>query len=556
MSRFLVLVLLTAMTALGTEVTTPTGPSNQTTLATFNKDVLPVLQKNCQTCHRSGGVAPMSFTSYESTRPWAKAIKAAVINKKMPPWFADPHVGEFRNAPQLTQADINTLAAWADNGAAEGNAADKPKPVEFIDGWRIQPDVVVSMPNPYRVAPRGAGEVRQFVIPNPFKEDTWVSAIEIRPGDASVVHHVILQVPEQGGLAGAFGQVVFQKAAVPNVTVCADCPDEAAAEKVFALQADRVAVVQRQVQALEQAVEVQARVAALTVAQNGPGGGIGLRGGGQGGTYSDVLVKLRERETGRGAFTTMEAVYAPGTQPLDFRYDDSAKLIPGGKPLRIEVHYTPNGKATTDQTRVAFTLAKAPAQRRFVMMAPEHLVDPRKPIPAGEANWETKGELTFTQDVELVWFMPHMHLRGKDMTFQLIYPDGRKQDVLSANFNFNWQLGYELKNPIKVPKNTKMVVTAHHDNSANNAMNPTPGNAAAWGEMTSQEMMLPWFGVIVDRAVTPDMIALYVPPDLDAPMPGARFVVHQPDVLHAAPPQPAIPPQPAVPQRAVGRRGN
>ena len=147
MSRFLVLVLLTAMTALGTEVTTPTGPSNQTTLATFNKDVLPVLQKNCQTCHRSGGVAPMSFTSYESTRPWAKAIKAAVINKKMPPWFADPHVGEFRNAPQLTQADINTLAGWADNGAAEGNAADKPKTVEFIDGWRIQPDVVVSCPH-------------------------------------------------------------------------------------------------------------------------------------------------------------------------------------------------------------------------------------------------------------------------------------------------------------------------------------------------------------------------------------------------------------------------
>jgi len=551
MNRFLVLVLLTAITALGTEVTTPTGPSNQTTLATFNKDVLPVLQKNCQTCHRSGGVAPMSFTSYESTRPWAKAIKTAVITKKMPPWFADPHVGEFRNAPQLTQADINTLTAWADNGATEGNAADKPKPVEFIDGWRIQPDVVVSMPNPYRVAARGAGEVRQFVIPNPFKEDTWVSAIEIRPGDASVVHHVILQVPEQGGIAGlSAGNVVFQRAGAPSVTVCADCPDEAAADKVFALQTDRVAIVQKQVQALEQAVEAQAKVA-LAFQE----GGIGLRGGGQGGTYSDVLVKLRERETGRGAFTTMEAVYAPGTQPLDFRYEDSAKLIPGGKPLRIEVHYTPNGKVTTDQTRVAFTLAKAPPQRRFVMMAPEHLVDPRKPIPAGEANWETKGELTFTQDVELAWFMPHMHLRGKDMTFQLIYPDGRKQDVLSANFNFNWQLGYELKNPIKVPKNTKMIVTAHHDNSANNAMNPTPGNAAAWGEMTSQEMMLPWFGVIVDRAATPDMIALYVPPDLDAPLPGGRLVVRAPNVLQPAPPQPAIPPQPAVPQRAVGRRG-
>ncbi len=88
----------------------------------------------------------------------------------------------------------------------------------------------------------------------------------------------------------------------------------------------------------------------------------------------------RERETGRGAFTTMEAVYAPGTQPLDFRYTDSAKLIRGGKPIRLEVHYTPNGKETTDQTKVGFTLAKAPAQRRFVMMAPEHLVDAENPF--------------------------------------------------------------------------------------------------------------------------------------------------------------------------------
>src|SRR5215471_4505185 len=141
MNRFLVLVLLTAVTAVGTEIPKATTSSNKTQLATFNKDVLPVLQKNCQTCHRDGGVAPMSFTSYESTRPWAKAIRAQVINKRMPPWFADPHVGEFRNAPKLTQADIDTLAAWADNGAPEGKAADKPAALQWNDGWRIQPDV-------------------------------------------------------------------------------------------------------------------------------------------------------------------------------------------------------------------------------------------------------------------------------------------------------------------------------------------------------------------------------------------------------------------------------
>src|ERR1051325_8907001 len=121
MTRFLVFVLLAAMTALGTETSAPTGASDQAPSVTFNKDVLPIVQNNCQTCHRPGGVAPMSFLTYESTRPWAKAIKAAVVSRQMPPWFADPHYGEFRNAPKLTAADISTIAAWADSGAREGD---------------------------------------------------------------------------------------------------------------------------------------------------------------------------------------------------------------------------------------------------------------------------------------------------------------------------------------------------------------------------------------------------------------------------------------------------
>jgi hypothetical protein len=179
------------------------------------------------------------------------------------------------------------------------------------------------------------------------------------------------------------------------------------------------------------------------------------------------------------------------------------------------MHYTPNGRQTTDQTMIGFTLAKAPAQRRFVMMAPASLVDTRKPIPAGESNWETTGELTFNQNAELVWFMPHMHLRGKDMTFRLVHPNGETETVLSAKFDFNWQLGYEVKEPIKVTRGTKMIVTAHHDNSANNPKNPTPDEAVGWGEMTSQEMMLPWFGVVVNNAADPETIASYRPGDFD-----------------------------------------
>src|SRR5438874_11192680 len=88
---------------------------------TFNKDVLPILQKNCQSCHRPGNIAPMSFLSYETTRPWAKAMKAAVVTRKMPPWFADPSYGHFSNDRSLSQHDIDTIAQWADNGAAKGD---------------------------------------------------------------------------------------------------------------------------------------------------------------------------------------------------------------------------------------------------------------------------------------------------------------------------------------------------------------------------------------------------------------------------------------------------
>ena len=485
MTRYVVLVLVLAMTALGSEVTPSSSvSSDKAASVTFNKDVLPILENNCQSCHRPGGIGPMSLLTYDSARPWAKAIKTAVINKKMPPWFADSHYGDYRNAPKLTAADIKTLAAWVDTGSSEGNAADKPAVTpEFKDGWRIKPDVVVSMPFDQPIVANGAGEIMEYIVPSPFKEDTWVSSIEIKPGDPSVVHHVIVQIPQ----AAQTQQVVLQTANGASIMTVRN-PGIASVDPVATgAQAFRFASVS------------------------------GFQGSGS--SYNDVFVRNLERQTGQGAFMTMEAVYAPGSQPLDFRYTDSAKLIPGGKPIRIEVHYTPNGKETSDRTMVGFTLAKATAKHQFVIMAPEHLVDIRKPIPANAANYETVGELTFTQDAELAWFMPHMHLRGKDMSYRLIFPDGHEQTVLSANFNFHWQLGYELEKPISIPKGTRMVVTAHHDNSANNASNPTPGQPVAWGEMTGQEMMLPWFGVIVDRDAKPEMIAKYKPGDLDGPFP-------------------------------------
>src|SRR5580700_10268727 len=166
--------------------------TDTTSSVTFNKDVLPILQQKCQSCHRPGEVAPMSFLTYETTRPWAKAIKNAVITKKMPPWFADPQYGHFRNAPALTDADVQTISAWADTGALEGDAKGRPTPIAWTDGWFIKPDVVISMPEPYQIPPKGVMELVNFTVPSGFTKDTWITSIEIRPGNRSVVHHVVL----------------------------------------------------------------------------------------------------------------------------------------------------------------------------------------------------------------------------------------------------------------------------------------------------------------------------------------------------------------------------
>jgi len=168
---------------------------------TFNRDVLPILQKSCQGCHRPGQVAPMSFLSYQSARPWAKAIKAAVLARKMPPWSADPRYGQFLNNPTLMQSEINTLAAWADSGAPEGDAREKPAPISWLDGWTTQPDVVVSMPEPFPIPAQGVLELTDVTVPNCFQKDTWVTAIEILPGNRSVVHHAdLFVVPHKPGV--------------------------------------------------------------------------------------------------------------------------------------------------------------------------------------------------------------------------------------------------------------------------------------------------------------------------------------------------------------------
>ena len=161
-----------------------------TRLVTFHRDVLPILQKRCQECHRPGEIGPMSLLTYRDARPWAKAMKDAVLPRKMPPWFADPKVGKFRNDSTLAPAEITAIAAWADSGAMEGDPQHAPPPRDFFEGWRIgRPELVVEMPEAYQVPASGTVEYTYVIVPSGFTADRWIERAEIRPGNRAVMHH-------------------------------------------------------------------------------------------------------------------------------------------------------------------------------------------------------------------------------------------------------------------------------------------------------------------------------------------------------------------------------
>jgi hypothetical protein len=164
---------------------------------TFNKDVAPILYQHCVECHRRGEVAPMPLLSYRDARPWARSIKEKVQSRAMPPWLASPEYGHFQNERRLSQTEIDTIAAWVDQGSPEGDARDLPAAPQFVEGWTIgKPDVVIQMPKEVQVPSDGVIPYMYVTVPTNFGEDKWVQAAEIRAGNRSVVHHIIVFVQD------------------------------------------------------------------------------------------------------------------------------------------------------------------------------------------------------------------------------------------------------------------------------------------------------------------------------------------------------------------------
>src|SRR5215510_9182427 len=168
------------------------GPSSDRT-PTFARDVAPILYANCVTCHRPGEIAPMSLITYQESRPWARAIATKVRDGVMPPWHADAAPGTFSNERRLSAAQKDVLERWANAGAPEGDATDLPPRPTFTDGWRIgKPDAIFEMTEDYAVPARGTVQYEHFYIPTNFKEAKWLKAIEARPGNRAVVHHILV----------------------------------------------------------------------------------------------------------------------------------------------------------------------------------------------------------------------------------------------------------------------------------------------------------------------------------------------------------------------------
>lgn len=407
---------------------------------TFSKDVLPILQKNCQSCHRPGQIAPMSFLSYESTRPWAKAIKTAVVSKKMPPWNADPAFGHFVNDRSLAAAEVETLSAWADAGAPQGDPKSAPAPVAWPqNGWEIQPDVIAKGV-PYNVPATGYVEWTWVVLPSPFTEDTWVTSIELKPTHLPVTHHMCLAMGPHKPGAEYYKFISQEKKRDDNGDEVID-------------------------------------------AGGFPRGPIPVN------SVPGVLAGTNG----------IEECYEPGRGAADFRKLGAAKFIPKGADIAVNVHFTPNGTATAASFEIGFTVSKEPPKRRYLALSTSPTPDRKNfAIPPRDPNWlAPAANIEFARDVELVGLMPHMHVRGKAARFELTYPDGRSEIILNVpKYDFNWQLWYETA--LKIPAGTKMRVLAWYDNSANNKFNPNPDKYVYYGDMTWEEMHFPSYGVVVD----------------------------------------------------------
>jgi mono/diheme cytochrome c family protein len=446
------------------------------TVPTFAKDVAPIVFTNCASCHRSGEVAPMTLTSYEDVRPWAKVIREKVRSREMPPWGADPaHSLKMRNDRSLTQAQIDTIVAWVDGGAPKGSDADLPPVPTFADGWTFgrEPDYILEMPVEASIPAEGEVGVQMFYSPVPWSEDRFAETLEIRPGNRAVVHHAgvfVVDLPE-----GA--KVVNGRLVEPGGKASTDRGEGLAG------RADTTA--------LPGANKLLSWV---------PGRGVDSH-------RADVGKRIPA-----GKYINWQVHYNPIGKP---EKDRTRLGIWFNKvPVTHEVLIRQAGDPLAT-TKGGLSLYRAEG-KEVEYSADESTTTRRRSktpnIPPYAEDWSLTGITPVTEDITLYAMSPHMHLRGKSLRWIIVYPDGREQTILDVpKFDFNWQIQYELETPLHIPAGSKILGIGKYDNSPKNRWNPSPNLEVFWSEQSWDEMYQPFTEYTVDSQVLGDMTLTRTP---------------------------------------------
>lgn len=408
---------------------------------TYTRDVAPILFKHCTGCHHDKDIAPMSLMSYKETRPWAAAIREAVLGKRMPPWKADPHYGKWANDFSLKPAEIQTIKAWVDGGKLEGDPKVMPAAPVYAEGWKAgKPDLVVPI-EPYTLKGKGADENLSFTVDPHFTEDKWIVSAELRPGNLKIVHH----------------------------------------SHVFVVDPDEKKGPAKKDPAVEYARWLMLHEGTLSwIRPEAPVIDNGCAVDDNGAMPGSVPTDLG----------SLIGSYLPGRDP-DVYPEGTARLIKAGSKLRFQMHYSrATGKDEVDITSVGLRFAKEPPKtvaRRFDFG--NHMFR----IPAGASEHPVSECHTFQKDMYITSLTPHMHLRGKSMRMEVTYPDGRKETLLNVPaYDFNWQITYRAEKPIFIPKGTRLALYATFDNSKNNPLNPDATTPIRWGSASENEMMDGW----------------------------------------------------------------
>jgi hypothetical protein len=408
---------------------------------TYNRDVLPILQNRCQTCHRPGEVGPFSLMTYKQAVNWAADIKEYTQSRRMPPW--KPVAGPaFHNERKLTDKEIATLAAWVDGDTPEGDRRAAPPPRKFADGWQLgQPDLVLTVPDEFQVGPSGNDVFRCFVLPTNLPEDKYVAAVDIRPSNPRVVHHVLLYVDTSG-------------------------------------QGRKLA--EREAKRKKKDSEVD----------HGPGYssamGVGFRPTGSvGGWAPGQMARYLPDGTGyplpKGSDVVMQVHYH-----RDGRLEKDR--------TRVGLYFAKKPVKTPYKSLV---IAGSDGSGAGLGRLGRLLFT----IPAGAENHKLTGSMWVEQDCTIYTVMAHMHMIGKKIKVTMTPPKGKPQTLLAIDdWDYNWQETYILKKPIPVKAGTRFDVEAIYDNSSKNPNNPSnPPKTVTFGEQTTDEMCFIFVGATSDK---------------------------------------------------------